>query len=227
MRNRLKLALMKLFRDRIIRSKFPNNTVSQDRSFWDFCLAIYEADRATVSVREMYNIYSLVRKTAAIGGDIAEVGVYKGGSAKVIAEFKGNRSLHLFDTFEGMPDVDASVDLHKKGDFSDTSIEGVKRYLAGYDRVHFHKGYFPDSLAGTDCHTLKYSFVNFDVDIYDSTRNCLEFFYPLVNRGGIILSHDYRAISCPGVKKAFDEFFADKPEIVIELWDSQCLVVKM
>jgi hypothetical protein len=47
-----------------------------------------------------------------------------------------------------------------------------------------------------------------------------------MTRGGVILSHDYRSISCPGVKQAYDEFFADKPEIIIELWDTQCVVIK-
>lgn len=125
----------------------------------------------------------------------------------MIAEVKGNKKLHLFDTFEGMPEVDSSIDLHKKGDFQDTSIDSVKNYLSNYKDIYFYKGYFPASLAGTNCHTLTFSFVNLDVDIYESTKSCLEFFYSRLNTGGIILSHDYRSISCPGVKKAIDEFF--------------------
>jgi hypothetical protein len=42
--------------------------------------------------------------------------------------------------------------------------------------------------------------------------------------GGVILSHDY--ITAPGVQKAFDEFFVDKPEPVVETAGSQCMVVK-
>ncbi len=34
-------------------------------------------------------------------GDIAEVGVFRGGTARVICEAMGERKLHLFDTFEG------------------------------------------------------------------------------------------------------------------------------
>jgi hypothetical protein len=43
--------------------------------------------------------------------------------------------------------------------------------------------------------------------------------------GGIILSHDY--VTAPGVKKAFDDFFEDKKEPVLETAGSQCLVVKV
>ncbi|MEI9934809.1 MAG: TylF/MycF/NovP-related O-methyltransferase [Ferruginibacter sp.] len=227
MNRKLNLALWKLFRTKRIWRNFPNNTICNDIQFWDLFMVMYEDNRAILSMREKYNIYRLVKQTAKIEGDIAEVGVYKGGSAKIIAEVKGNKRLHLFDTFEGMPSVEASIDLHKKGDFNDTSIESVKGYLAKYKDVFFYKGYFPSSTEGTDCPKLKYSFVNLDVDIYESTKSSLEFFYDRINKGGMILSHDYGAISCPGVKKAFDEFFIDKPETVIELWDSQCLVVKI
>jgi hypothetical protein len=70
----------------------------------------------------------------------------------------------------------------------------------------------------------QFSLVNFDVDTYESTKKCLEFFYPRMNPGGVILSHDY--ITAPGVQKAFDEFFVDKPEPVVETAGSQCIVIK-
>ena len=68
--------------------------------------------------------------------------------------------------------------------------------------------------------------LHLDVDIYDSTLNSLKFFYPRMSRGGCIISHDYP--SSEGVKKAFDEFFEDKPEIIIEPFAiNQCLIVKV
>ncbi|NLE39771.1 MAG: macrocin-O-methyltransferase, partial [Pirellulaceae bacterium] len=53
---------------------------------------------------------------------------------------------------------------------------------------------------------------------------CLEYFYPRMIPGGIILSHDYDILA--GVMKAFHEFFADKPESIIELPTTQCMVVR-
>ena len=70
-----------------------------------------------------------------------------------------------------------------------------------------------------------FSLVNLDVDTYESTKQCLLFFYNRMSTGGIIISHDY--LTAPGVQKAFDEFFSDKPEPVIETAGSQCLVVKV
>lgn len=158
---------------------------------------------------EAYQIFMLVKKTAKVGGDIAEVGVYKGGSAKVICEAKGNRSLHLFDTFEGLPDP--------------WDFDAVQNYLRTYSNVYFYKGLFPATAEPTK--DKKFSFVHLDVDMYGSTLYCLVYFYPRMSHGGIIVSHDYSLI--PGVRKAVDEFFEDKPEAVIELSGNQCLIVKL
>src|SRR5665647_1277936 len=55
---------------------------------------------------EACQLFALAEAAAKIEGDMAEVGTYKGGSAKIICEVKGNTPLHLFDTFEGLPDVE-------------------------------------------------------------------------------------------------------------------------
>jgi O-methyltransferase len=160
------------------------------------------------------------KRTEKIGGDVAEVGVYKGGSAKLICEAKGSRRLHLFDTFEGIPRVEA-IDDFSVGQFA-ASLEGVRGYLEAYRDVHFYKGMFPDTADAIS--DARFSFVHLDVDTYESTSSCLRFFYPLMNRGGVMISHDY--ISVRGVRQAFDEFFKDKPEPIIEMSGSQCLIVK-
>jgi hypothetical protein len=176
-----------------------------------------------LSYIEAYNICMAVKRTLKVNGDIAEVGVYKGGSAKLICENKENKLLHLFDTFEGLPDlceIDDPKQFHK-GQFL-CSFENVKDYLREYQNVRFYKGLFP--LTAEPLKNKKFSFVNLDVDLYKSTLSCLEFFYPKMNRGGIIISHDYSGAS--GVRKAFDEFFEDKQEAIIELSGSQCLIAK-
>jgi hypothetical protein len=143
----------------------------------------------------------------------------------LISSYKGSRGLHLFDTFGGMPEVNASIDLHQRGDFNDTSADSVAKYLAVFPNVVLHPGFFPDSARDLPAET-RFCFIHLDVDIYESTLSGLQFFYPRLNPGGYLISHDYSSISCPGVKKAFDEFFADKPEEVIHLWDTQCVVRK-
>jgi O-methyltransferase len=171
--------------------------------------------------REAYMIHSAVKSTSRLSGDIAEVGVYRGGSAKVICQAKGDRHLHLFDTFEGLPH-DSEVDwFFSKGDYS-ANFEDVKREFAKERNVHLYKGLFPDT-AGPISDRM-FSFVHLDVDLYSSTLACLNFFYDRMEPGGLLISHDYGYHE--GVKKAFTEFFKDKPEVVVRLVGSQCLVTK-
>lgn len=174
---------------------------------------------------EAYQLYREVKRTGGIKGDLAEVGAYSGGSTKLICEAKQGRSLHVFDTFEGLPElssVDNPSQFHQ-GQYV-AQYEDVKRYLVQYPNVYIYKGLFPDTAEPMK--NLHFSFVHLDVDLYMSTLNCLKFFYPRMNKGGVIVSHDY-CDDVPGVKLAFDEFFKDKPERVKELFGTQCMIVKL
>ena len=169
---------------------------------------------------EAYQIFMAVRRTQKINGDIAEVGIYMGGSAKLISEAKGNKILHLFDTFEGLPEI-STFDKKVKIHMFRSELSHVKNKLNKYDNVHIYKGLFPETADSIKSNN--FSFVHLDVDLYQSTKDCLEFFYRRMSKRGIILSHDY---DFQGVRKAFNEFFRNKPEKVIRLPMSQCMIVK-
>src|SRR5208337_33722 len=62
----------------------------------------------SISPLEAIQLFSLVRATAKLGGCMAEVGVYQGGTARLIREADTSRPLHLFDTFAGLPDPGAT-----------------------------------------------------------------------------------------------------------------------
>lgn len=189
------------------------------RLLWD----IHKENRSLLSAFEGYLVYSLARAQTRFEGDYAEVGVYKGASAKLICAAKGDKPLHLFDTFEGLPpssEHDAGV--HRENQYR-CSLESVQEYLQGASNVHYYKGIFPDSARGIPERT--YAFAHFDVDLYEGTLACLEYFYPRMRTGGVMLSHDYGLLS--GVEKAFREFFADKPEQIIEQPTTQCMVMKL
>lgn len=174
---------------------------------------------------EAYHLYTLVHNLVRKKrGNLAEVGVCRGNSAHIICEAKGDNPLYLFDTFEGLPEpTDEDDGQFRKGE-SYSPEEVVRRRLNNYKNVYIKKGVFPDSIKGEKLEKTKFIFVNIDVDIYKSVKETLQFFYPRMKPGGIILSHDY--VGLIGGKKAFDEFFENKPEQIIELTGSQCLVIK-
>ena len=111
--------------------------------------------------------------------------------------------------------------IHRQGQYH-CSLPEVQEFLKSYKNVHFHPGIFPKSSEGVE--EQMYAFAHFDVDLYDGTKACLEYFYPRMTPGGIMLSHDYDILA--GVSQAFHEFFADKPETIIEQPTTQCMVVK-
>jgi O-methyltransferase len=207
--------------------ELANNEIVKDDEMMEFLIhhAYGPGLVPLLSLREMVNIYRLVKAVGNVEGEIAEVGVYQGGSAKIILEAEPDKPVHLFDTFGGLPVTDPDRDVLSAGEMSDTSIAAVKERLEDLGNVHFWPGIFPASSGPLQSH--RFSFVHIDVDLYASTLAALEFFYNRVNPGGIILSHDYSSCDTPGVKIAFDEFFLTRREPVIEIWDSQCMVVKL
>jgi O-methyltransferase len=155
--------------------------------------------------RRLYMLFQLACKNSALDGHFAECGVFKGGSAQLFALIKpAEKSLHLFDTFEGMPDTNPKWDYHQANDFRETSFDRVQSLLKPYSNVQYHKGFFPKSAEGLEA--LKFSLVHVDFDIYQSMLDACKFFYPRLVRGGCIIFDDYGSPSCPGAKQAVQEF---------------------
>jgi O-methyltransferase len=176
---------------------------------------------------EASQLFSLVRSTSKVGGAMAEVGVFRGASARLMRQADTLRPLHLFDTFEGLPepaetDVEIHVGRFEKNEFS-CSLLQVQNNLKTCANVHFHPGFFP--ATGKAVENEKFSFVHSDVDLYASTKSVLEFFYSRLLPGGIILTHDFA--TAVGPHRAFTEFFKNLPEPLIELSGDQAMVVKL
>jgi len=197
-----------------------------DSKFNELSQALFQEKKTSLTVREMWNLHNWVTRTSAVPGNIAEVGVFKGGSAKLISEVKGERKLYLFDTFEGLPPSNFAVNNIKAGEIKGDTMAEVQAYLAPYSNLLFYKGIFPDTAISLQKASDTFSLVHLDTDLYESTLDALSFFYPLLSPQGVIITHDYRSAHLPGVKKAFDAFFTDKPETIVELWDTQAMVIK-
>lgn len=212
--------------NRVKKTNIPLVLWNTDENF----LKTYEAIRSItiVDTSRCFILYQLLKQVLSLDGEVAEVGVYKGGTAKLFAMIlKNNKSsklLHLFDTFEGMPDT-SSKDLHSKGDFANTSLEQVSKHLSEFNLVQIYKGLFPDTALSI---TEKFfCFVHVDIDIFKSAIDCCKFFYPRLVSGGILIFDDYGFPSCPGVKDAVDDFFRDKRESPCYLSTGQCFIIKI
>lgn len=152
-----------------------------------------------------------------IEGDFAELGVWRGNTASVLAYYaaNSNRNVILFDTYEGFDKKDISgIDANKSMSFEDTSLELVKKVIGENSCCcEFVKGYFPETI--NESHKKRqYAIVSLDCDLYEPMRAGLNFFYPLMPRGAILFLHDYSSLHWDGSKKAIDEFCRENGEYV-------------
>jgi O-methyltransferase len=163
-----------------------------------------------------------------IPGGIVECGVGCGGSSMVaawalLAEGDVSRTLHLFDTFEGMPpptELDretqagrlvsgpAQLDI-KLLNWRFPGLEEVRQNLAltGYppDRIRYVKGRVEDTIP-TEAPT-EIAILRLDTDWYESTRHELIHLYPRLSRRGVLIIDDYGHFE--GARKAVDEYVED------------------
>jgi O-methyltransferase len=200
-----------------------NKTVSKELKSLEF---------ATRDKVRFYTLWFQIErlKKNKISGSFAELGVYKGVTANIMYEMDRNRTLHLFDTFEGFDEKDLLEENRKGGkyskkEFADTSVQAVREYINGGDKIVFHKGYFPETAIGLE--QEEFAFVSIDADLYKPTLEGLNFFYKRLIPEGVLLIHDYNH-NWEGAKKAVDEFVKVIPECIFEVpdWQGSVLIIK-
>ena len=146
-----------------------------------------------------YTLTKLAAYAANFNGLMAEVGTWLGGSARMICKTVPNKFLFCFDTFEGIPEVDESVESKEwlqefKADNLD--VIGIARRCLDGCKSGIIQGIFPQSLEQVKVADHPFCFVHADADVYPSTKAICEFFYPRLSPGGVIVFDDY------GYKKA-------------------------
>ena len=151
----------------------------------------------------------LAERLAALPGDLAELGVYQGEFAARMSRCFPDRTLYLFDTFEGFDARDVSVESQSgysravEGEFADTSVDLILSKMAAPERVVVRKGYFPETIPEEE---TSFALVSLDADLYEPTLQGLRYFYPRLVSGGVILLHDYRNARFSGVCAAVEAF---------------------
>jgi len=179
----------------------------------------------------MWTLRTCLDQASSLSGEVWEMGVYKGGTALLMKKEllrlqpADTPDLRLFDTFAGMPEVEENLDCHEQGDFADTSLEAVRDVVGSGEFIHYHQGFIPETFSGLEKSRIKLAHV--DVDIHRSVLDCCEFVYPRLVPGGFVVFDDYGIHTCPGARRAVDEYFADKPECPLVLPTGQAVVFKM
>lgn len=170
------------------------------------------------------NLIPLLERTRHVEGDVAECGVFRGAGLLALALYATQRGIgktfHGFDSFEGFaPTIATDMEMggahlncKVPGGMNETSYELVSAKIRALKlrNVRLYRGFFEKTLGL--CPAKSFAFVHLDCDAYDPYLECLEFFYPRLSPGGIILLDEYSDPAWPGCNKAVDEFLAGRPE---------------
>jgi O-methyltransferase len=194
--------------------------------------ALFSAKRYTMTMpercRKLWDLCNdtFVRK---VPGCLVECGVWRGGSAAIMglaAQHAGERrQLHLFDSFEGLPEpgerdgAKAAAYSNGKSDGAMASIHQCEAGLAEVqdallsrirlpeELVTFHRGLFQDTVPSDAMSLGPIAVLRLDGDWYESTAICLKHLYPLLSPGGVLVLDDY--FCWEGCRKATDEYRAE------------------
>ncbi len=177
-------------------------------------------------------LQSCLRSLINVPGAVAECGVREGKSSLyLLYATNTERQFFLFDSFEGLSDphpqndtLPSAVDPQTGERIFAGNSEQVIQRFEPFTNVTVLPGWIPERF-----HVVSeehFAFVHIDVDLYEPTRDSLEFFYPRLSKSGMIICDDYGSGAYPGARRAMDEFFADKAEMPIELPQGQAFIVK-
>jgi len=180
---------------------------------------------------ELWEIVGEVVRT--VPGDIIEVGVWRGGSAGIITKrlslLNTNRKVYLADTFEGVVKASKEDSTYFGGEHSDTSVEIVEELLSQTLKVTNYeilKGIFPDETCSI-IENQKLAMVHIDVDVYQSAKDVLEWAWPRLSIGGIIVFDDFGWTNCDGIIKLIDEKRMSKDNLIFHNLNGHALMVKL
>jgi len=127
-------------------------------------------------------------------GDVASLGVWRGGSALLMGLAFPKRRVHLFDTFRGYPD---------NGRFgAGEPLVDTARLLMGQEILFTaHVGEFPSSAANFHAPLAA---AHIDCDLAEPAAAALRLFWPLLSPGGVLIVDDYGQSDCQGLREAVD-----------------------
>lgn len=190
-----------------------------------FSSIMIEMPESAVSIRRLRTIHEIALATRNVVGDIAECGVFHGGSAYMISATAHFKSVHLFDTFDGLPSPSSEDgdDCVQQGVFA-CSLEDVQNNLSSLNNVIFHPGLLEDTLV--ECKDTRFSLVHLDVDRHDAYKAALAFFWSRLSDQGFLICDDYRVGNCPGATLAIDEFLLEHSISKIEQESCQIIIMK-
>ncbi len=214
---------------------FPNASYApwnKDELFLDTYSKI--TDFTLVDKYRCYELWTLVEQTSKLDeGCLIEIGVWRGGTGALIAQQAKNCSIndtvYLCDTFKGVVKAGAEDKDYVGGEHSDTSRELVQNLISQNLKLENGKileGIFPDETADV-VESKMFRFCHIDVDVYQSAEDIVDWIWPKMVRGGIIVYDDYGFYTCDGIAKHVEAHISKKGRFVFQNLNGHAVIVKL
>jgi len=212
---------------------FPRATYSpwySDPEFSQVFMAIHK--NTMVDMYRLYELWSIAKQLAGVEGCFLEVGACRGGTGALLAHVAANsspsRQVYLADTFKGVVKTGPMDTDYVDGHHSETSIEIVKDLLASMNLTNTTvlEGIFPEDTAA-QVTSDKIALLHSDVDVYQSTKDVVEWALPRLSVGGVIIFDDYGFYSCEGVTRYVNELRAHENLFFVHNLNGHAVLIKM
>lgn len=181
----------------------------------------------------LYEIYELTKQQVSRypSASIAEIGVWRGGSALLINQVKNKMGskgdLFLFDTFQGVAKTSDKDHYYTGGEHSDTSKDFVERLFETDSTVKIFEGIFPEESGKNIDRSIAFSMVHVDVDVYKSCKDIVSYFKDRLVSGGVIIIDDYGFSTCNGVTDFVNEIKSIGDFLVLHNLNGHALLVRI
>jgi hypothetical protein len=189
---------------------------------WDYENGFYLTSDPT-RIGKLLAHYELYKRIVSLPGHVVECGVFKGASLLRFATFRrllehdDSRQIVGFDVFGSFPRDNDAADSAFVEQFerragigiSPEELTAILRHKT-FTNVKLVRGDVRQTIPqfAAERPEFKVSLLHLDFDVYEPTRTALEYFFPRVVPGGVIVLDDYGTV--PGATRAIDEFLAGR-----------------
>ncbi len=189
-----------------------------------------------VDIYRCYELWQLVEQVHTLNrtAAILEVGVWRGGTAGIMAQqlfnLNSTATLYLADTFAGVAKAGANDSFYTGGEHSDTSeqiVEDVLKNKSQYPHYSILKGIFPEDTEQKIPATEVFGLCHIDVDVYTSAKDILEWVWNKLIPGGVVVFDDYGFHTCTGVTKLVEEYRNYPDRQIIHNLNGHALMIKL
>ncbi len=156
----------------------------------------------------------------------------EGGSGVLIAKRTAMcgipDNVYLCDTFTSVVKAGVNNPDFRSGEYADTSSEAVNVLLRNFNiqNAVVLKGVFPEETASM-IKDKQIRFCHIDVDTYNSARDTLNWVWPRLCQGGILVYDDFGSVKTQGIRKHVEEQLDIADRLVIHNLTGQAIVIKI